>query len=107
MKTDIEGGLTGPETPQCFELRIGEQVHYLYAWQLVTLLEAVNLAWLHWLGLTRIDIIKSYMELDQRDRLSTVISEQESRYSLAPSPKVPPNRPDNVNKVSTQPPSTS
>ena len=88
MNTDIECTLTGQETPECFQLRIGTQIHYLHAWhawQLVTLVEAVNLAWLHWLGLTRIDIIKSYLELDQREKLSTVISEQESRYGLVPS----------------------
>ena len=56
MNTDIECRLTGPETPECFQLRIGEQIHDLHAWQLITLVEAVNLAWLHWLGLTRIDI---------------------------------------------------
>jgi len=85
MNTDIECRLTGPETPECFQLRIGTQIHNLHAWQLITLVEAVNLAWLHWLGLTRIDIIKSYLELDQREKLSTVISEQESRYGLVPS----------------------
>jgi hypothetical protein len=85
MNTDIECRLTGPETPECFQLRIGTQIHDLHAWQLITLVEAVNLAWLHWLGLTRIDIIKSYLELDQREKLSTVISEQESRYGLVPS----------------------
>jgi len=47
MNTDIECRLTGPETPECFQLRIGTQIHNLHAWQLITLVEAVNLAWLH------------------------------------------------------------
>lgn len=85
MNTDIECRLAGPETPECFQLRIGAQIHDLHAWQLIALVEAVNLAWLHWLGLTRIDIIKSYLDLDQREKLTTVISEQESKYNLIPS----------------------
>ena len=73
MNTDIECRLSGPENPECFQLRIGEQIHNLHAWQLITLIEAVNLAWLHWLGSTRIDIIRSYLELDQREKLVELI----------------------------------
>jgi hypothetical protein len=77
MNTDIECKLSGPETPECFQLRIGEQVHNLHAWQLISLLEAVNLIYLHWLGLTRIDIIRSHLELDQREKLSQVLGDEQ------------------------------
>lgn len=75
MNTDIECRLSGPETPECFQLRIGEQVHDLHAWQLISLLEAVNLIYLHWLGLMRIDIIRSRLELDQREMAAAVLGQ--------------------------------